>query len=113
MAAANKTEAARRRRDEGIVRSILHADHESAHWPELAFIHLVKYAATNNQPWTVEEAREWCYDHKLPEPPDHRAWGGVVQRAIRHRIIKRHGFGRTNSSNRSFMPRYIGNVWGA
>ena len=108
----DKVSAARKRRDKGIVDSLLHADHEHAAWPELAFIHLVKFAGTHKEPFTVEEAREFCHDHGLAEPPDLRAWGGVVQRAIRHKIIKRHSFGRTNSSNRSFMPRYIGTVWG-
>lgn len=103
-------QAARKRRDKGITTSILHADRQARDWPERTFALLLMYAGTEEDPWTVEQFREWAKKRGLPDPPDLRAFGGVVFRAKRLGMIRRVGVAPTVSSNLSLKPRYLSGV---
>lgn len=98
---------AERRRDAGMHSSSEHAERTVSGWSDHALRYLALFAAAHNEPWTAEEMREWAHDCGLSKPDDLRAWGGVVARALNRHTITRIGYGRTNSSNRSFKPQYI------
>jgi hypothetical protein len=48
----------------------------------------------------AENVRNWASD-KLPDPPDGRAWGAVMQRARRAGYIRKVGYREAQSSNLS------------
>jgi len=103
-------EAARKRRDKGITDSILHADRAARDWPDTAYSYLLRFAATEPEPWTAEQFREWAKAKGLPNPPDLRAFGGVVFRAKRLGMIRRVGVAPATSSNLSLKPRYLSGI---
>jgi hypothetical protein len=78
-------------RDEGIGRAVDHADRVEPKWSEQAFAFLDGYARQHKQ-FTGEDVREAAEEFGLSIPPDKRAWGGVMQRASRKKIIRRIGF---------------------
>lgn len=87
---------ARELRDEGIQRAVDHADDLAPacapKWSDTAYAFLLDYAATHNE-FTTEDVRQAAEAAgKVTIPPDKRAWGGVVQRASRARVIERAGF---------------------
>lgn len=51
--------------------------------------------------FTIEDVRAAC---KVESPTDERAWGGVVQRASRKKLIVRIGYAPAKSSNGSPKP---------
>lgn len=55
----------------------------------------------------TEDARVWSEANGLPPPPDSRAWGPVIKRALQDGLISRIGYGKSTANMRP-MP-----VWGA
>ena len=94
----------RARRDEGISRAVEHADRVRDEWSAEAFNFLCDYARTSVPPFLVEEARAAAESAGLECPTDNRAWGGVVQRAVRAGIIVRAGAAPALTSNCSLKP---------
>lgn len=88
----------RARRDEGIATA---ADHSGQTWQDAAFHAVCEYARTHNQ-FLTEEAR--IEADQLPLPTDGRAWGAVMQKARREKIVEQIGFARAKSSNLSPKP---------
>jgi hypothetical protein len=88
------------RRDDGMRRAVEHADAVEASWSARAHALLLEYAVLHGE-WMVEDLRDWTLVHGLPNPPDGRAWGAVVQRAARSGAIVRVGYAPAKSSNLS------------
>lgn len=88
------------RRNDGMQRAVDHADAVRPSWSDRAGALLREYAADRGS-WMVEDLREWASARGLPEPPDGRAWGAVVQRAARAKQIYRVGWQEAKSSNLS------------
>lgn len=77
---------------EGAQRAIDHADKKSPHWSEQArgfmagFILQVPHF-TSEQVWIAAEKAG------IPQPPDRRAWGGVIQGFMKRGLIRKLGVG--------------------
>jgi hypothetical protein len=97
---------ARTRREVGIVRSTLGAERKHEGWADEAFAALCVYAARRRRPFTIEEFRLDAERDGLAAPPDGRAYGGVVVRALRHSVLKHAGWALTASSNLSPKSTY-------
>jgi len=74
-------------RDLGMDRAAEHADAELPKWSEIAYAYVGKHAERASAPFTGEDVREAAENAGLPPPPDKRAWGGVMMRASRNKVI--------------------------
>lgn len=75
--------------NEGMARAVEHADRAEPSWSTQALTIFWNYAAANPE-FMAEDVRTFA--HKildLPEPPDPRAWGAVVNNAVRRGIVVR------------------------
>ena len=98
--AAVKTKAAALARDDGMRRSVEHADVVSHAWSTLAYLHFRRYAE-RNETFLTEDVRDAALAAGVHEPPDPRAWGAVAMRAARAGLIERAGYAPAKSSNLS------------
>ena len=92
---------AKSRADLGMTRAVERADAVTPSWSERAYYHLFAYSTLHPHPWMVEDLRQWAKGRGLPDPPDGRAWGAVIQRAARAGTIVRVGWQEAKSSNNS------------
>lgn len=83
-----------------------HANDVHSGWSITAFQLLERFAREAERPFTCEVFRAWAGCHGLVSPPDARAFGGVTQRAIRNKVIRRVGFAPAASSRGSAKPLY-------
>lgn len=81
-----------------------HAERVEPEWGDLAFEALCGYAEVADSPFTIEEMR---LATGVQSPTDERAWGSVVQRAVRGQIIKRVGYAPATSSHGSPKPTWL------
>lgn len=79
------------RRDEGMKAAAEHADRSVPGWGDTAYAAVCRYIAWPHNPprFTTEDVRVWA---KLEEPPDRRAWGAVMVRAVRSGLIRKVGY---------------------
>jgi hypothetical protein len=89
------------RRDDGIARA---AEHSGVLWQDMALDAVRQYAASHEQFLTEDARIDARQSLALPEPTDGRAWGAVMQRARREKIIERIGYKPAKSSNLSPKP---------
>lgn len=82
--------AARAARDRGMQQAIDHANRVDPSWADTVYTYLRVYARTHPS-FTTEDVRRAAGD-EVPTPPDKRAWGGVVNRAVRAGVVARSGF---------------------
>lgn len=92
--------AAREAGAEGMQRAADHADRVDADWTEQAFAAVVTGVRAQPEPFTFESLR-LRIEGKVPSPPDARAWGVVVRRAIKTGVIVKTG---------DYAPRASGNL---
>ena len=87
---------ARVRRDDGIQRAVDHADRVSHAWSVLAYQELVRFLNLNpvcaRDGFLAQEYVASARLHKIPEPPDRRAFGAIIQRAARAGLIVKAGY---------------------
>jgi hypothetical protein len=94
---------AERRRDRGIDRALTHAELVRLGW-NLSADKLLDQFLLDRTPgcqFLAEELVAYALDSDLDEPPDPRAWGGVIRRAAKLGKIVRVGYARAASSNMS------------
>lgn len=75
------------KRDKGIAQAINHADAVSPGWSKDAFLFLLNYMRTHSE-FMGEEVRT-ASEGILPEPPDKRAWGAIMVRAVKSGLLVR------------------------
>ena len=77
-------------------------------WKAEAYAAFCAYAATATEPFITEDVRR--ANPQIPEPPDGRAWGGIVTRAKGAGVVVRAGFKRARDPkvHRSINPAWIG-----
>jgi hypothetical protein len=91
--------AALEKRDQGVERSVDHANRVESEWSGQALGHLVAFALETKRPFLIEEVRPWAEARGLPPPPDGRAWGAVTRRAAAKKRIQKVGAAAAASSN--------------
>lgn len=91
---------------EGMNRAVEHADRVNQHWSVEAGQLLRIYAQINHE-FMTEDLRVWAHKKGLPLPPDPRAWGAVVQAAVRDGIIIRDRFAMTKIPPAHATPRPV------
>lgn len=101
-------------RDSAIAQAADHAERVSPDWNAEAYRHLCEFIDWRRLirrefrvSFMVEEARSYAESQGLPAPPDPRAWGGVVGRAVRERKIKLDGYGQSNNPQAHRRPTAI------
>jgi len=79
---------------EGANRALDHANAVMPLWGDRALSAVRAYANSHDR-FLTEDIRAWAHSQGLPRPPDSRAWGGVISRAVKAGWLVGDGFGRT------------------
>lgn len=79
---------------EGAQRAADHAEAVTPGWNEQAYSMLLSFAADHFE-FMTEDVRVWAHGEGLPQPPDARAWGSVVLRAVRAKAVFRDHYRKT------------------
>lgn len=98
-------------RDAAIDLAVEHADAVEWSWGARAYnllleaIRLRQKLGRGDVPFMGEDVRRWAEGVRgLPEPPDPRAWGAVLQKACRAKLIERAGFGESKNPQAHLRP---------
>ena len=92
-------------RDIGISHAIGHAEFKTPGWNEQAYLFLVGYIKTVNE-FMAEDLRK-ASDGIVNTPPNLRAWGGVIVRAAKEKLIKRTGFRNVTNAKAHSTPASV------
>jgi len=95
-------------RDAGIRYAMDHADYHIDNWSGKAFEFLKQFIQENKE-FMAEEVRI-ASKNIVAEPPNNRAWGGVIVRAARQGLIKRKGFRNVTNTNAHCTPATLWEV---
>lgn len=71
--------------DVGIARAAGHAERTNDGWQDAALGFLIRQP---KKVFTTEDVRKYAHARGLPQPPDPRAWGAVIRRAIKEGLIQ-------------------------
>lgn len=77
-------------RDNGITASINNANRKINLWSETAYQHSINYIKTVSE-FKTEDARAYATAKGLEEPPSKRAWGAIVLRLAKEKLIYKKG----------------------
>jgi hypothetical protein len=98
----------RKRRDQGMETAIAHADAQIEGWADGAYLLLEKFIHMSKDDFMTEDVRHFAHViYNYPLPPDGRAWGGVVHRAVRQNLIYRVGYAPMKSKNCHANPKSV------
>lgn len=76
-------------RDQGIQQSLFNAERKDPGWSDKAHLMLATYLQKiGDRPFKTETLSAWAYKCGLKEPPNSKAWGGVMVAAKNKKIIK-------------------------
>lgn len=84
-----------------------HANRVDPGWSDRAYEFLFQFVASRAQPFRTEDVREAARLAGFAPPPDARAWGLVVTRAVRAKVIQRIGYGPRQSAGTHMGPTSI------
>ncbi len=81
----------------GICKAVDHANQHHTKWSDDAFAALLDYAYIHQgRSYLAEEIREWAMaNREVADPPSKRAWGGIIVKASRLKIIIFVGYAKT------------------
>ena len=99
--------AERAMRDRGMNMAADCAERSLSGWNEAAMAFFIDFVAMNAGSFMTEEVRKLAEREGLPKPPDSRAWGSVVTRAVKLRLIKRIGYGPQSAAGCHMAPKSI------
>lgn len=92
--------------DAAIKQAADHADAVVAEWTNSAYDHLVRYARENRY-FKTEDVRLAAHKAGLPKPPDARAWGAVMRRAVAQNVVTKLGFGVSTEPQAHMRPAAV------
>ena len=77
--------------DQGMGRALDRAERQTPAWGEIAYRFIEEYARQHAEfpGWVVVKSAAVTVN--FPEPPTEKAWGAVIKRAARARVIERAG----------------------
>lgn len=100
--------------EQGAERAMAHADRVASTpplaWRDEAYGILVSFISFKRlvgSDFMAEDVREYAERGGLSAPPDGRAWGGIVQRALRAKLIERVGYAPMKSRNCHANPKTV------
>lgn len=96
--------AARQERDNGMAKALAHADAIEPAWSDLAYTFLLGFIGASQGEFLTEDVRAAAHG-AVPDPPDQRAWGGIVIRAVKAGLIRRAGYRPMRSKNCHANPK--------
>lgn len=92
-------------RDGGIAVAIENANLKHDNWAEEAYLALMTYIKIHKQPFMCEEVRDFAHiELGLPQPPHARAWGALIVRAQKEKLIIHAGYGHTTNPKAHRTP---------
>jgi len=92
-------------RDEGMVKAMHSANQANAKWTLMAYAFLIKYAEKHEK-FMLEDAREASIN-RIPQPPNNRAWGGIIIKAVNADIIVKQGFASVKNKKAHCTPASV------
>jgi hypothetical protein len=110
------------RRREGLRRGVQaakraaeHADEVRANWQTDAYLSLIAFLSKSNwdkiAPFQTTDVRRFAESERgLEAPPDSRAWGNVIMRAARARLIEKAGYAPCNDPKQHGCPTTVWKV---
>lgn len=103
---------ARSQAEEGMRRSLEHAEAELDNWGDIAFEFLKAYARSHESfaGWMVVRKSE--NDGHFPTSPNAKAWGAVIHRAARLKIIERVGTTKDPHRHGNPIPLWRSLIYG-
>jgi hypothetical protein len=94
----------------GMKRAVDHAERESEGWAHEALQYARLFASLNvGREYLAEEIAPWAHNKGCPIPPDKRAWGAIIKKAIKLNIIEntgRTGLNRLSGNASQYRPIY-------
>lgn len=72
-----------------------------AEWQTQALGYVREFASRVTGTFLAEDVREYAQERGFADPPDARAWGVVMQRAQRERVVQSYAYAPARSSNGS------------
>lgn len=94
-------------RDIGIQKAINNADEKTPSWSAKAYSMLEQYLMEQNCKFMVEDFRTWATENGLEEPPSNRAFGAIIVRAKKNKLIKHAGFRSVKNPNAHATPASV------
>lgn len=92
---------AREARDTSIQQAEDHVNRDHAGWSDQALAAVAEYALNADGPFMAEDVRRAS---DVPAPREPRAWGAVMQRAHRLKLITPAGFGHSRNKHAHLRP---------
>jgi hypothetical protein len=92
----------------GMQLSLFNAEINDPGWKDKALVSLTKFIFKfPDLQFQTEDVRAWAYRNGLPEPPNHRAWGGIISSAKRKGIIAFVGYENVDNPNAHCTPAAV------
>lgn len=92
-------------KNDGMLRSSLNADSKIPGWNECAFEALRQFLnSINDNTFMAEDIRAWASTWGLDNPPSKRAWGAVINRAAKEKLIVFCGYSKTSNPTAHATP---------
>jgi hypothetical protein len=89
-------------RNKGIEQAIENANARSTGWANEAYQFLLDYIKDHKE-FMTEDVRN-ASAGIVPDPPSKRAWGGIVVRAAKNKLIEKRGFKAVQNPNAHCTP---------
>jgi hypothetical protein len=85
------------------------ANKHNSRWSDDAFDYLIVYILEHDDSFMAEDIREFARKNGLPDPPSKRAWGSVISRAKKTKIIKFHSYDQVSNprAHRANAVRWV------
>lgn len=77
--------------DAGMQQAVDHAEAVHESWADKAYAFIEKYVGYTREPFMAEDVRMASLQ-VVPEPPSKRAWGLIIQRAAKAKLIRKLGY---------------------
>jgi hypothetical protein len=92
---------------DGMNRAELNAEHLNSGWHSDALQHLTEFLEINPGSFMAENVRAWADRRGLPAPPSLRAWGAVIMKASKMKMIEFVGYEKTTSAKSNGTPASV------
>ena len=106
MSAQLDIDFARKERDEGITRAVANADGDVPGWSALGFSWVKLFAVMHRGKQFTGRDIVLASRAQVIQPPNDKAWGGPIQKAVREGVIRKCGFTQDPNRHCAIVPQY-------